>query len=98
MPGIDDSRQFIPLKIAVLTISDTRAVADDRSGATLVERAEKVGHTIAGRAIGPDDGAKIRARGKAWIAERAIQGITTTRATGCSARPDASQQAGPTSE
>ena len=47
MPGIDDSRQFIPLKIAVLTISDTRALADDKSGATLVERAEKAGHAIA---------------------------------------------------
>src|SRR5215813_1749204 len=51
MPGIDDSRQFIPLKIAVLTISDTRALADDRSGATLVEHAEKAGHRIADPAI-----------------------------------------------
>ncbi len=43
MPGIDNSRQFIPLKIAVLTISDTRALEDDKSGATLVERIEKAG-------------------------------------------------------
>src|SRR5262249_25560187 len=51
MPGIDDSRQFIPLKIAVLTISDTRALADDKSGAPLVERGEKAGHIIAASAI-----------------------------------------------
>ena len=55
MAGIDASREFIPLKIAVLTISDTRALADDKSGATLVERIEKTGHTVADRAIVTDD-------------------------------------------
>ena len=44
MPGIDETKQFIPLKIAVLTVSDTRELADDKSGATLVERIEKAGH------------------------------------------------------
>src|SRR4029453_1316243 len=82
MPGIDDSRQFIPLKIAVLTISDTRALADDRSGATLVERAEKAGHTIGGRAIVTDDVEKIRARVRQWIADPAIDVIITTGGTG----------------
>src|SRR5499427_8302034 len=86
MPGIDDSRQFIPLKIAVLTISDTRALADDRSGATLAERAEKAGHTIAGRAIVTDDVEKIRARVKAWIADPAIDVIITTGGTGFTGR------------
>ena len=86
MPGIDDSRQFIPLKIAVLTISDTRALADDRSGATLVERAEKAGHTIAGRAIVTDDVEEIRARVKAWIADPAIDVIITTGGTGFTGR------------
>ena len=86
MPGIDDSRQFIPLKIAVLTISDTRALADDRSGATLVERAEKAGHTIAGRAIVTDDVEKIRARVKQWIADPAIDVIITTGGTGFTGR------------
>ena len=64
MPGIDDSRQFVPLKIAVLTVSDTRELADDKSGATLVERIEKAGHAVADRAIVTDDVEKIRARVK----------------------------------
>ena len=86
MPGIDDSRQFIPLKIAVLTISDTRALADDKSGATLVERAEKAGHAIAARAIVTDDAGEIRARIKAWIADPAIDVIITTGGTGFTGR------------
>ena len=86
MPGIDDSRQFIPLKIAVLTISDTRALADDKSGATLVERAEKAGHAIAARAIVTDDVEEIRARVKAWIADPAIDVIITTGGTGFTGR------------
>ena len=48
MPGIDDKRPFVPLKIAVLTVSDTRELADDKSGATLAERIEKAGHAVAG--------------------------------------------------
>src|SRR5262249_61177480 len=86
MPGIDDSRQFIPLKIAVLTISDTRALADDKSGATLAERAEKAGHGIAARAIVTDDVEDIRARVKAWIADPAIDVIITTGGTGFTGR------------
>src|SRR5262249_28148059 len=86
MPGIDDSRQFIPLKIAVVTISHTRALADDRSGATLVERVEKAGHTSAGRAIVTDDVEKIRAQVKQWIADPAIDVIITTGGTGFTGR------------
>src|SRR5216683_316599 len=63
MPGIDQSRQFIPLKIAVLTVSDTRELVDDKSGATLVERIEKAGHLVADRAIVIDDVESIRASG-----------------------------------
>ena len=48
MPGIDQSRQFIPLKIAVLTVSDTRSLDEDKSGATLAERIEKAGHAVGG--------------------------------------------------
>ena len=44
MPGIDESKQFVPLSIAVLTVSDTRELADDKSGTTLVERIERAGH------------------------------------------------------
>jgi molybdopterin adenylyltransferase len=86
MPGIDDSRQFIPLKIAVLTISDTRALEDDKSGATLVERIEKAGHTVAGRAIVIDDVEKIRARVKQWIADPTIDVVITTGGTGFTGR------------
>src|SRR5215831_4213635 len=86
MPGIDESRQFVALKIAVLTISDTRDLADDKSGATLVERIEKAGHAVAERAIVSDDAEHIRARIKSWIAAPAIDVIITTGGTGFTGR------------
>src|SRR5256886_11859658 len=86
MPGIDTSRQFVPLKIAVLTMSDTRALEDDKSGATLVERIAKAGHTLAGRAIVPDDVEKIRAQVKQWIADPAIDVVITTGGAGFTGR------------
>jgi molybdenum cofactor biosynthesis protein B len=86
MAGIDQSRQFVPLKIAVLTVSDTRELADDKSGATLAERIEKAGHALADRAIVPDDVEKIRARVKAWIADPAIDVVITTGGTGFTGR------------
>ena len=86
MPGIDDSRQFIALKIAVLTVSDTRDLADDKSGATLVERIEKAGHAVAFRAIVRDDVETIRARIKEWIADPAVDVIITTGGTGFTGR------------
>src|ERR687887_579839 len=86
MPGIDASRQFVPLKIAVLTMSDTRALEDDKSGATLVERIAKAGHTVAGRAIVTDDAEKIRAQVKRWIADPAIDVVITTGGTGFTGR------------
>ena len=64
MPGIDESRQFIPLKIAVLTVSDTRSRDEDKSGATLAERIGKAGHAVAARAIVTDDVEKIRSAGE----------------------------------
>src|SRR6266481_7478211 len=72
LPGIDQSRQFIPLKIAVLTVSDTRELADDKSGATLAERIEKAGHAVADRKIVTDDVENIRAAVKRWIADPAV--------------------------
>ncbi len=86
MPGIDQSRQFIALKIAVLTVSDTRDLADDKSGATFAERIAKAGHTVADRAIVTDDVDKIRARVKAWIADPAIDVVITTGGTGFTGR------------
>ena len=86
MPGIDQSRQFIALKIAVLTVSDTRDLADDKSGATLAERIAKAGHTVADRAIVTDDVEKIRAQVRAWIADPAIDVIISTGGTGFTGR------------
>jgi molybdenum cofactor biosynthesis protein B len=86
MPGIDETKPFVPLKIAVLTVSDTRALADDKSGATLVERIEKAGHAVAARAIVTDDVAGIQAQMKAWIADPAIDVIISTGGTGFTGR------------
>jgi molybdopterin adenylyltransferase len=84
--GIDEHRQLIPLKIAVLTVSDTRELADDKSGATLVERIEKAGHVVAGRAIVADDIDAIRAHVKKWIADPVVDVIITTGGTGFTGR------------
>ena len=86
MPGIDQSRQFIPLKIAVLTVSDTRELADDKSGAVLAERIEQAGHAVAGRKIVTDDVGRIRAQVKAWVADPAIDVVITTGGTGFTGR------------
>ena len=69
MLGIDETRQFVPLKIAVLTVSDTRELSDDKSGNTLIERIRAAGHTLAERSIVKDDVKAIRQRVKAWIAD-----------------------------
>jgi len=86
MPGIDETRQFVPLKIAVLTVSDTRSIDDDKSGASLAERILAAGHTMAGRVIVTDDVEKIRARVKSWIADPAIDVVITTGGTGFTGR------------
>ena len=76
----------MPLRIAVLTVSDTRSLDDDKSGATLAERIAKAGHTLAARAIVTDDIEAIRGRRKAWIADPAIDVIITTGGTGFTGR------------
>jgi len=86
MPGIDETRSFVPLRIAVLTVSDTRSLDDDKSGATLAGRIAAAGHTVAERAIVADDVADIRARVKAWIADPAIDVVITTGGTGFTGR------------
>jgi molybdenum cofactor biosynthesis protein B len=86
MPGIDQSRQFIALNIAVLTVSDTRTPADDASGATLAERIERAGHAVAGRAIVPDDVEAIRSRVRGWIDDRGVDVVITTGGTGFTGR------------
>ena len=86
MPGIDPSRSFVPLKIAVLTVSDTRSLVDDKSGTTLVERLEQAGHVLADRAIVTDDVDAIRGRLRAWIADPTVDAIITTGGTGFTGR------------
>jgi molybdenum cofactor biosynthesis protein B len=89
MPGIDESKSFVPLRIAVLTVSDTRVLADDKSGTTLAERIEKAGHSVAARAIVTDDVEKIRAQVRAWIADPAVDVIISTGFTGRDVTPEA---------
>lgn len=86
MPGIDPERPFVPVRIAILTVSDTRTDADDRSGATLVERAGAAGHTIADRRIVPDDPAEIEAALRAWIGRPDVDVVIATGGTGLTGR------------
>ena len=86
MSRIDESRPFIPVSIAVLTVSDTRTAADDRSGDTLAERIEAAGHTLAGRSIATDDPDAIRARVEEWVARADVDVVITTGGTGFTGR------------
>ncbi|MCL6646102.1 MAG: molybdenum cofactor biosynthesis protein B [Dehalococcoidia bacterium] len=86
MAGIDQTRPFIPLNIAVLTVSDTRTLADDASGATLAERITAAGHRLAARAVVPYDVEAIRSRVKAWIADPGVDVVITTGGTGFTGR------------
>ena len=82
MPGLDETKPFVPLKFAVLTVSDTRELADDKSGATLVDRIEAAGHTVAQRGIVRDDTQAIREQVKRWIADPAITSSSPPAAPG----------------
>ena len=83
---IDESRRFIPVSIAVLTVSDTRTTADDRSGDTLAERVVQAGHQVGARAIDQDDAGLIEARLRGWIADPSIDVVITTGGTGITGR------------
>ena len=86
MSRIDESRDFIPVRIAVLTVSDTRNPADDRSGDTLVQRLEAAGHMLAARSIVKDERAEIAAQLRAWCADGGIDAIISTGGTGLTGR------------
>src|SRR3569832_1862688 len=86
MPGIDESKSFVPLRIAVLTVSDTREFADDKSGSTLVDRIEKAGHKLADRKFVKDEVEAIRAQVKVWIADKSIDVVISTGGTGFTGR------------
>ena len=83
---IDETRPFIPVNIAVLTVSDTRSEADDKSGQTLIDRVKEAGHTLAARAIVKDDTDAIVAKLKAWIADPGIDVVIATGGTGVTGR------------
>ena len=86
MPKIDESRPFLPVRIAVLTVSDTRTVKDDKSGTLLAEMILESGHAVAEHAIVKDDVAQIRAKVNGWIADPAIDVVITTGGTGFTGR------------
>jgi len=86
MAGIDESRPFLSVNIAVLTVSDTRALAEDKSGQTLVERIEAAGHRLAARAIVKDEVADIVAQLREWIADPKIDVVISTGGTGVTGR------------
>jgi molybdenum cofactor biosynthesis protein B len=83
---IDESKSFVPLNIAVLTISDTRALDDDKSGATLADRLTTAGHSLVKRDIVTDDIDAIRSMLAAWIADPGVDVIITTGGTGFTGR------------
>jgi molybdenum cofactor biosynthesis protein B len=86
MAHLDESRPFIPVNIAVLTVSDTRTLENDSSGATLAERIVKAGHKLAARVIEKDDVPAIEKHLRAWIADPEIDVVITTGGTGITGR------------
>src|SRR3984885_2997123 len=86
MTSIDEAKQFVPLNIAVLTISDTRALAADKSGATRAERIVAAGHKLAAREVIVDDVEAIRVIVKRWIADAGVDVVITTGGPGFTGR------------
>jgi molybdenum cofactor biosynthesis protein B len=86
MPRLDPNRPFIPVRIAVLAVSDTRTIAEDKSGDTLAELIRAAGHELADRAIVKDDVEAIQARVRAWIADATIDVVISTGGTGFTGR------------
>lgn len=86
MSRIDESRPFIPVGIAVLTVSDTRSLSDDKSGDTLVARIEEAGHRLVARAIVKDDKTAIRDQVETWTKTPEMDVVITTGGTGFTGR------------
>ena len=86
MPRIDDSRPFLPVNIAVLTVSDSRTLDTDTSGQVLVDRLTEAGHRLADRAIVTDDTSAIVDRLKAWIGDADVDVVIATGGTGVTGR------------
>jgi molybdopterin adenylyltransferase len=86
MSRIDETKPFIPVRIAVLTVSDTRSLADDRSGDVLVERLQTAGHSLAARAIVCDNVKAIGDQIKAWVKDPEVDVVISTGGTGFTGR------------
>ncbi|WP_420557970.1 molybdenum cofactor biosynthesis protein B [Roseovarius sp.] len=86
MSRIDDTREFIPVRIAVLTVSDSRDLSQDRSGAVLVERIEAAGHILADRMVVRDERDQITEQLREWIANPEIDVVLSTGGTGLTGR------------
>ena len=86
MPEIDQSRAFVPINIAILTVSDTRTVESDKSGDLLKERIEGYGHRVAARSIVKDEIEVIQTEVKQWIESPSIDVIISTGGTGLTGR------------
>jgi molybdenum cofactor biosynthesis protein B len=82
----DPAREFVPVRIAVLTVSDTRGPADDRSGNVLAERLTGAGHVLADRAVVRDEIPAIAGRLRAWVADPAVDVVISTGGTGLTGR------------
>jgi molybdenum cofactor biosynthesis protein B len=86
MPKIDNSKPFLPVNIAILTVSDSRILANDTSGQTLVDRLTEAGHHLAAREILPDDKHLLIEQLQRWIADPAIDVVISTGGTGLTGR------------
>lgn len=86
MSRIDETKEFIPVRIAVLTVSDTRGLDEDRSGDVLVGRIEGAGHVLADRKILPDERAQIAAQLRDWCEDADIDVVISTGGTGLTGR------------
>ena len=86
MNRIDETRPFIPLRIAVLTVSDTRTQKTDKSGPLLAQFIEDAGHVLADRQVVEDDEKSIRKQVKKWIKDKEIDAVITTGGTGFTGR------------
>ena len=86
MSRIDETKDFIPVRFGVLTVSDTRKLEQDKSGDTLIGRIEEAGHAVADRRIVPDERAEIAAILRGWCADPGIDAVLTTGGTGLTGR------------
>ncbi|KUP91659.1 molybdenum cofactor biosynthesis protein B [Tritonibacter horizontis] len=86
MSRIDDSKDFIPVRIAILTVSDSRSLAEDRSGQVLVDRLTAAGHVLADRRILPDERDQIAAQLRLWVQDPEVDVVISTGGTGLTGR------------